>query len=302
MRIGKLLKTSGIAALIAAMTVTAMPVSAQDGERNRRESRGEARQMRGNDADINQVRQRSRQVENRSERRAERVDNRSERRAAQVDNRSERRADRVETRGDRQAARAAEQGQVRQANRIDRRSERAATQIERDGDRRAVRIERNGDRNAARIERNGDRRAGQVVRYGDRNDRNWNNRDRGNWDRDRDRREWNDRDRRDHRRWDSRGWRNDRRYNWNNYRSSNRRLYSLGRYYSPYRNYSYRRLNIGFSLDRLFFGSRYWISDPWQYRLPAVYGNYRWVRYYDDVLLIDTYSGEVVDVIYDFFW
>jgi len=26
------------------------------------------------------------------------------------------------------------------------------------------------------------------------------------------------------------------------------------------------------------------------------------VRYYDDVLLIDTYTGQVVDVIYDFFW
>jgi len=26
------------------------------------------------------------------------------------------------------------------------------------------------------------------------------------------------------------------------------------------------------------------------------------VRYYDDVVLVDTYTGEVVDVIYDFFW
>ena len=32
------------------------------------------------------------------------------------------------------------------------------------------------------------------------------------------------------------------------------------------------------------------------------HGPYRWVRYYDDVLLVDIYSGEVVDVIYDFFW
>ena len=47
---------------------------------------------------------------------------------------------------------------------------------------------------------------------------------------------------------------------------------------------------------------RYWIQDPWQYRLPQVYGPYRWVRYYDDVLLVDIYSGEVVDVIHNFFW
>lgn len=105
----------------------------------------------------------------------------------------------------------------------------------------------------------------------------------------------------DHRRWDRR-WRDNRRYDWYGYRSYNRDHYRLGRYYSPYRNYSYRRLSIGFTLDNLFFGSRYWINDPWQYRLPDVYGPYRWVRYYDDVLLVNTYSGEVVDVIYDFFW
>ena len=32
------------------------------------------------------------------------------------------------------------------------------------------------------------------------------------------------------------------------------------------------------------------------------YGPYRWVRYYDDAVLVDIYSGEVVDVINNFFW
>lgn len=105
----------------------------------------------------------------------------------------------------------------------------------------------------------------------------------------------------DSRRWDRR-WRDNRRYDWHGYRSSNRHIYRIGRYYSPYRDYSYRRLSIGFSLDSLFFSNRYWINDPWQYRLPDVYGPYRWVRYYDDVLLVNTYTGEVVDVIHDFFW
>ena len=59
---------------------------------------------------------------------------------------------------------------------------------------------------------------------------------------------------------------------------------------------------IGFALDSLFYSSRYWIDDPWQYRLPDAYGPYRWVRYYDDALLVDIYSGEVVDGMYDFFW
>ena len=79
-------------------------------------------------------------------------------------------------------------------------------------------------------------------------------------------------------------------------------MFRLGRYYAPYRNYSYRRIGIGFSLDSAFFGNRYWINDPYSYRLPQVYGPYRWVRYYDDVILVNIYTGQTVDVIHDFFW
>ncbi|WP_296677819.1 RcnB family protein [Novosphingobium sp.] len=105
----------------------------------------------------------------------------------------------------------------------------------------------------------------------------------------------------DYRNWDRR-WRNNDRYNWSSYRRYNPSIYRWGTYYSPYRNYSYRRLSIGFYLDSLFYSSRYWINDPYQYRLPDVYGPYRWVRYYDDALLVNVYDGEVVDVIHDFFW
>ncbi|EQB13887.1 RcnB family protein, partial [Novosphingobium lindaniclasticum] len=137
------------------------------------------------------------------------------------------------------------------------------------------------------------------------NDRRWNNDNnrpgRNDWGRDRrnDDRRWSGSD---NRRWDRNDWRRDNRYDWQRYRDRNRSIYRIGGYYAPYRDYSYRRLSIGFSLGSLFYGSNYWINDPWQYRLPPVYGAYRWVRYYDDVLLVDTYSGEVVDVIYDFFW
>ena len=100
----------------------------------------------------------------------------------------------------------------------------------------------------------------------------------------------------------NRGWRDDHRYDWHDYRNSHRSVYHLGTYYSPYRSWSYRPLSIGFYLDPLFYSSSYWIDDPYQYRLPEAYGPYRWVRYYDDALLVDIYSGEVVDVIHDFFW
>jgi hypothetical protein len=139
----------------------------------------------------------------------------------------------------------------------------------------------------------------------DRGNRDWNDRDRTrNWNGDRNRydsnRGWNnDRNRGS---WNNR-WRNDRRYDWRGYRGSNRNIYRLPRYYAPSGwGYGYRRFGIGFTLNSILFSSNYWINDPFYYRLPEVDGPYRWVRYYNDALLVDIYSGEVVDVIYDIFW
>jgi Nickel/cobalt transporter regulator len=99
------------------------------------------------------------------------------------------------------------------------------------------------------------------------------------------------------------GWRNDNRYDWNSYRSRYSDYYRLPRYSNPYGyNYGYRSFGIGSFLDELFYGSRYWLREPSYYRLPdAPYGA-RWVRYYDDVLLVDMRNGEVIDVIRNFFW
>jgi hypothetical protein len=100
----------------------------------------------------------------------------------------------------------------------------------------------------------------------------------------------------------NRTWRNDNRYDWQRYRYSNRDLFRSP-YYAP-RNYGYgyNRLSIGGLLDQIFWGRNYWIADPYEYRLPAAPYGTQWVRYYDDVVLVDVYSGEVLDVIYDFFW
>lgn len=102
-------------------------------------------------------------------------------------------------------------------------------------------------------------------------------------------------------RWNTR-WRSSNRYDWYGWRSYHPSYFQVGSYYSPYRGYSYRRLSIGLFLDSLFFGQDYWIADPWYYRLPEAYGPYRWVRYYDDAVLVDIYTGEVADVIHNFFW
>lgn len=151
-------------------------------------------------------------------------------------------------------------------------------------------------------------RDGQVDRRWDRNN---NGRVDRRYDRDRDGR-YDRYDRYDNRRnygrgdygrglWNNR-WRDDRRYDWRSYRDRNASLFRLGRYYSPYNNWSYRRVSIGFSLWPLFYSDRYWINDPGYYSLPDVYGPYRWIRYYDDALLVDVQTGEVIDVINNFFW
>jgi Ni/Co efflux regulator RcnB len=100
----------------------------------------------------------------------------------------------------------------------------------------------------------------------------------------------------------SHNWRQDNRYDWRGWRDHNRDTFHVGRYYPPYRDYAYNRLGIGFYVQPVFFGPDYWIADPWYYHLPPAYGPYHWVRYYNDVILVNTYTGQVADVIYDFFW
>lgn len=168
----------------------------------------------------------------------------------------------------------------------------------------------NGNRDNDRQADRGNRNDGQWNRDG-RTDRNqWNRNDRNGNDR-----HWDNNDRRgDNRQWngnrygryDNRpnlNWRNDHRYDWRNYRDNHRDVFRRGRYHPP-RGYSYgyRSVYRGFFLEPFFYASSYWLADPYQYRLPPVEWPYRWVRYYDDALLVDTTTGEVADVIENFFY
>lgn len=96
-------------------------------------------------------------------------------------------------------------------------------------------------------------------------------------------------------------WRSSQQYDWQRYRDSHRSVFRLGSYFDPY-GYGYRRFSIGFNLWPSYYGSNYWLSDPWMYRLPPAPPGTRWVRYYNDALLVDMYTGRLVDVIYNFFW
>lgn len=244
----------------------------------------------------------------RQERRGDRQDFRQERRGDVQGFRQERRADRQDFRQDRRGDRQDfRQGEVtRPEFRAERRDDRRDFRLDRRDDRQDFRQDRRFDRRDFRADRRDDRRDfRQDRRFDNRNFRD----DRRNFGFDRrgfDNRGFNNRGF-NNRGWGgggnwNRGWRNDRRYDWFGYRNQNRNFFRVGRYYPPVRGWNYRRLSIGFTLGAPFFASSFWINDPWAYRLPPAYGQFRWVRYYGDVLLVDVYTGEVVDVINDFFW
>lgn len=132
--------------------------------------------------------------------------------------------------------------------------------------------------------------------------RSWS-RDRANWNQNRDYRQGQVRTS-DHDRWRNGGWnrdwRNDRRYDWRNYRDHHRSVFRLGIYFDPF-GYGYRSFGIGYRLQPVYFGQRYWI-DPAMYGLPFPPPGAQWVRYWNDAVLVDMYSGEVIDVIHNFFW
>ncbi|MBC7986528.1 MAG: RcnB family protein, partial [Sphingomonadaceae bacterium] len=128
------------------------------------------------------------------------------------------------------------------------------------------------------------------------------------WDRREDRRDRFD-NRRDFRndnnyrngRWNN-GWRNDNRYNWRSWRGRNSSLFRW-RWYAPRGwRYGYRRFGVGHTLASVFLASSYWLSDPYRYRLPHAYGNHRWIRYYNDVVLVDVRTGRIIDVEHGFFY
>ena len=101
---------------------------------------------------------------------------------------------------------------------------------------------------------------------------------------------------------DRRDYREDRRDAWRDYRSRNRHVFHQPRYMGP-SGYRYRAWQPGWRIPSGYYGPRYIIADPCHYRLhrPAS-GHLRWVRYGDDVLLVDVRNGMIREVIRDFFW
>jgi Ni/Co efflux regulator RcnB len=96
-------------------------------------------------------------------------------------------------------------------------------------------------------------------------------------------------------------WRHDRRYDWRNWRRRHHSHFHFGFYSDPF-GWDYFRYGIGWRLWPSYYRNSFWLNDPWHYRLPPAYGPYRWIRYFNDALLVNIYTGQVVDVEYNIFW
>ena len=72
--------------------------------------------------------------------------------------------------------------------------------------------------------------------------------------------------------------------------------FARNQYVAPYRNWSYSTLAPGAKLRSRFYGSRYAVAHPSGYELTAAKRNQRWIRYGNDLLLVNVRSGRVVEV------
>ncbi|MEW9854430.1 RcnB family protein [Novosphingobium sp. M1R2S20] len=110
-------------------------------------------------------------------------------------------------------------------------------------------------------------------------------------------------DRRDvrHAERDLRHSRRELRQDWRDYRRSHRDVYRRPAYAGP-RGYAYRPVGVGHRFERDYYGRRYWINDYRRYRLPSPGRGARWVRYGNDVALVNINNGRVLRVYERFFW
>jgi len=146
----------------------------------------------------------------------------------------------------------------------------------------------------------GNRTGGDANRDGRRDgDRRWDgNRNDG------DRRDW-DRNRSGDRTWDRNRGDYHGQPRWERgryppvYRSQQRYRYG---YYRPPIGYYSHSWGFGEYLPRGWYGQDYLLDSWWDYGLPYPPPGYDWVRVGDDALLVDRFTGQVVQVVRDVFW
>ena len=98
--------------------------------------------------------------------------------------------------------------------------------------------------------------------------------------------------------WDARPPTVDRGAYQHNFQAS--RSYRIGPYHRPH-GWSGRRWGYGEILPRAYWAPQYVIGDYWLFALEVPPAGYEWVRDGADALLIDTNSGEILQVEYGVF-
>ncbi|MEO0063440.1 MAG: hypothetical protein RLZZ08_2000 [Pseudomonadota bacterium] len=91
------------------------------------------------------------------------------------------------------------------------------------------------------------------------------------------------------------------REDWRDYRNSHRNAYKRTAYVAP-RGMAYRPVVAGSRLNTAFYGRSYRFNNYANYRLPRPSVNQQYVRYGNDVLLVNVRNGRVVRVFDRFFW
>ncbi|WP_296680121.1 RcnB family protein [Novosphingobium sp.] len=82
---------------------------------------------------------------------------------------------------------------------------------------------------------------------------------------------------------------------WREYRSKHQSAFRKGAWSAPH-GYRYSPVRVGVGLNPAFYAGRYTINDPYTYRLPRAAVGTRYVRYGNDVLLINARTGRVLRV------
>jgi Ni/Co efflux regulator RcnB len=99
---------------------------------------------------------------------------------------------------------------------------------------------------------------------------------------------------------DVRDARQEYRNDWQDYRRRSPDIFRGPAYVGP-RGYAYRGIAPGYRFDRGYYDRRYWV-DPYRYRLPAAAYGRRWIRYGNDVVLVDIRTGRAITVYNSFFF
>jgi Ni/Co efflux regulator RcnB len=73
------------------------------------------------------------------------------------------------------------------------------------------------------------------------------------------------------------------------------------RYASPYRNWTYSRVQAGVQLRPAFYSSNYYVTDYARRGIRRPGASQQWIRYGDDLLLVNVRTGRVLQVMYNRF-